>query len=178
MMRMLGNKKNVKIMSVFIAAIFILGIAGLAYMQMNTPTMAAPSSNIGVVDTNKVVMADSTVVQNAQKTMESYNQELKQQFDQQSANMDDQQKQQLYMQYSQKMQAKQAELQQSIGNQVQESTKSVAEAKGLSIVLNKDYVLYGGMDITDQVSKKFSELAKSAAPTGAATDTSATTDKK
>ena len=138
--------------------------------------MAAPSSNIGVVDTNKVVMADSTVVQNAQKVMEAFNNDLKQQFDKQSANMDDQQKQQLFAQFSQQMQAKQAELQQSIGKQVQDSTKAVAEAKGLSIVLNKDYVLYGGMDITDQVSKKFAEVAKSADST-ATKDTTATEKK-
>lgn len=42
MMRMMNNKANVKIFSIVIAAIFIVGIGALAYTQM-----ASPSSNSG-----------------------------------------------------------------------------------------------------------------------------------
>ena len=38
MMRMMNNKANVKIFSIVIAAIFIIGIGALAYTQMATPT--------------------------------------------------------------------------------------------------------------------------------------------
>ena len=41
-----------------------------------------------------------------------------------------------------------------------EVAKSVGDAKGLSVVLPKDAVLYGGVDITDQVLKKLAADAK------------------
>ena len=41
MMRMMNNKKNVKIFSIVIAAIFIIGIGALAYTQMATPGTSA-----------------------------------------------------------------------------------------------------------------------------------------
>ena len=54
MMRMMNNKKNVKIFSIVIAAIFIIGIGALAYTQMATPGTSA-ASNVGVIDMPAVV---------------------------------------------------------------------------------------------------------------------------
>ena len=53
MMRMMNNKANVKIFSIVIAAIFIIGIGALAYTQMATPTGSSGNSTIGVIDYNK-----------------------------------------------------------------------------------------------------------------------------
>ena len=41
-----------------------------------------------------------------------------------------------------------------------EAAKAVGDAKGLSVVMTKDTVLYGGVDITDQVLKKLATDAK------------------
>ena len=41
-----------------------------------------------------------------------------------------------------------------------EDAKAVGDAKGLSVVMTKDTVLYGGVDITDQVLKKLATDAK------------------
>ncbi|ETJ41823.1 Gram-positive signal peptide protein, YSIRK family, partial [human gut metagenome] len=49
MMRWMNNKANVKIFSIVIAAIFIIGIGALAYTQMATPTGSSGNSTIGVV---------------------------------------------------------------------------------------------------------------------------------
>ena len=38
-----------------------------------------------------------------------------------------------------------------------EASKTVADGKGLSVVLSRESVLFGGTDITEQVSKKLSE---------------------
>ena len=59
MMSEMGKKKNVKIFSAVIAAIFVLSVAGIAVMQMGNPVSAAPSSNIGVVDMSKVITPDN-----------------------------------------------------------------------------------------------------------------------
>ena len=40
------------------------------------------------------------------------------------------------------------------------AAKAVGDAKGLSVVMTKDTVLYGGVDITDQVLKKLANDAK------------------
>ena len=50
MMSEIGKKRNIKIFSAVIAAIFVFSVAGLAIMQTGNPVNAAPSSNIGVVD--------------------------------------------------------------------------------------------------------------------------------
>ena len=39
----------------------------------------------------------------------------------------------------------------------EDAVKAIAEAKGLSVVLNKDTVVYGGTDITQDVIKKLSK---------------------
>ena len=44
--------------------------------------------------------------------------------------------------------------------QVMEAAKAVGDGKGLSVVMSKDTVLYGGVDITDQVLKKLASDAK------------------
>ncbi len=162
MMRALNNKKNVRIFSIVLAAVFVFGVAGIAYMQMSSPSMASSTSSIGVVDPSKVISSDSAVVTNARQELQTYSQTLQKEFETKSANMDDAQKQQLFMEYQQKMQAKQTELQGSMEKQVQDATKSIADAKGLSIVLNKNVVLYGGEDITDQVAKKFTATTETA----------------
>lgn len=52
------------------------------------------------------------------------------------------------------------EIQKKIQDQVGEASKAVADAKGLSIVMDKRTVLYGGVDITDQVQKKLNSGAE------------------
>ena len=160
MMRLLANKKNVKVVSIVVSTIFVLGIAGLAYMQMETPAMASPNSQVGVVDTTKILTPESEVAKSLSDEMNAYIKESQTKFEQVSANMDDAQKEKLFADYQQKIQNKQMELQKSLGDQVKEATKTIADAKGLTVVLSKDVVLYGGVDITDQVAKKFAEVVK------------------
>lgn len=158
MMRMLSNKKNVKIISVIISGIFVLGVAGLAFMQMSSPAMASPTSDIAVVDLAKAIPEKSPIMEKARKTMEASAKELQDQFEKESAGMDNQQKQKLFMSFQQKMQEKQMEVQKAMEKEVKESIKAVADGKNLPIVLNKEVVLYGGNDITELVAKKIANL--------------------
>lgn len=162
MMRLLANKKNVKIVSVVVAAVFVLGVAGLAFMQMNSTAMASPTSNIGVIDPTQVVTPDSAVIKKAQEEMQNYSKEMQAKFEKESANADDAQKQKLLIEAQQQMQNKQMEIQKNIEAEVRKATEAVAEGKGLSVVLNKEVVLYGGTDITPLVAKKFNELTNKA----------------
>ena len=61
MMRMMNNKANVKIFSIVIAAIFIIGIGALAYTQMAAPTGSSGNSTIGVIDTSRMMSQDNPI---------------------------------------------------------------------------------------------------------------------
>ena len=52
------------------------------------------------------------------------------------------------------------EIAKSVQDKAMEAAKAVGDAKGLSVVMTKDTVLYGGVDITDQVLKKLATDAK------------------
>lgn len=165
MMRLINNKKNVKIVSFLVALIFVLGVGALAYTQMATPSMAADTSNIGVVDTSRLLNGNSPIVAEATKQMDAYKQELNTQFQKESANMDDQQKAKLASEYQGKMQNKMMELQKGIQAKVSDAAKSVGDAKGLTVVMDKNSVLYGGVDITEQVQKKLESSSGNASDT-------------
>lgn len=157
MMRLINNQKNKKFVSLFVAVIFLLGIGAIAYTQMATPTIASDTdSNIGVIDTTKVLNAASPAVIAANKELDDYKKQLSDEFNTKSANMDDNQKAALASEYQGKVQDKMMEIQKKIQSQVSDASKAVADAKGLSIVMDKRTVLYGGVDITDQVQRKLS----------------------
>ena len=164
MMRLINNQKNKKYVSLFIAVIFLLGIGAIAYTQMATPSMASDSnSNIGVIDMNKLVTPTSAVGVAANKELTDYRKQLSDEFNTKSANMDDSQKAALASEHQGKLQNKMMEIQKNIHSQIGDAAKAVADAKGLSIVMDKQNVLYGGVDITDQVDKKLSSNSNTTA---------------
>ncbi|MDR3592289.1 MAG: OmpH family outer membrane protein [Negativicutes bacterium] len=147
------EKKQVKIVSVVIAAFFLLGIVGIALSQSGK-TYAAPTSNIGVVDF-QALMGQHPDTAAAQETMKAEFAQAQKDFDTKSATMtSDKEKQEYYMQLRQRLDARQQELGGAIQEKVKAAVKTVAEAKGLSVVVDKGAVIYGGQDITDEVTKK------------------------
>jgi len=157
MMRMMSNKKNVKITSLVIAVLFVLSVAGIAMMQMGNPANAAPSTTIGVVDMSKVFTADSPDIVNSQKAMQDASKATQDSFNEKSAKMSDEEKSKLFADMQKDLSAKQEEIQKGLKDKVDASVKSVAEAKGLTLVVDKRVVLYGGSDITDEVGKKLNQ---------------------
>lgn len=62
--------------------------------------------------------------------------------------------------YNSRLQAKAVELEEKITIDIQEAVKKVADAKGLSLVLSRAAVLFGGLDITDEVVNKLDRKAQ------------------
>lgn len=62
--------------------------------------------------------------------------------------------------YNSRLQAKAVELEEKMTLDIQDAVKKVAEAKGLSLVLSKAAVLFGGLDITDEVINKLDRKAQ------------------
>ena len=155
MMRMMNNKANVKIFSIVIAAIFIIGIGALAYTQMATPTGSSGSSTIGVIDTSRMMSQDNPIYISAAQEYMSYQSQLQQETQAKiDAAQDDATKQKLAEEARQNLAKKDQEIAKSVQDKAMEAAKAVGDAKGLSVVMTKDTVLYGGVDITDQVLKK------------------------
>ena len=154
MMRMMNNKANVKIFSIVIAAIFIVGIGALAYTQMASPSSNSGTSTIGVIDTSRMLSQDNPIYISAAQEYMSYQSQLQQETQAKiDAAQDDATKQKIAEEARQNLAKKDQEI-------AMEAAKAVGDAKGLSVVMTKDTVLYGGVDITDQVLKKLATDAK------------------
>lgn len=151
------EKKQVKIASVLIALVFIGSVVALALTQSGSGiASAASSSNVGVIDYREV-MSKHPDVNTLNTQMQQAVADAQKEFQEKSANMSDQEKSDYYQQTQQRLQQKQQELFDPIQKSVEESVKSVAETKGLTVVLDKSSVVYGGQDITQDVEKKISK---------------------
>ena len=150
---MFRNKKNVKTVALAIAAAFLFGVAGLAVSQTTHVASAAPASSVGVVNYQMVVQQHPDLAK-VQTTMQSESEAAKKEFDAKAASLGDKEKQEYYMQLQQRLQLKNQELMVPLFSKVDAVIKEVADAKGLSVVVDKGAVIYGGQDITDDCVKK------------------------
>ena len=150
---MFRNKKNVKTVALAIAAAFLFGVAGLAVTQTTHVASAAPASNVGVVNYQMVVQQHPDLAK-VQTTMQAESEAAKKEFDAKAASLGDKEKQEYYMQLQQRLQLKNQELMVPVFSKVDAVIKEVADAKGLSVVVDKGAVIYGGQDITDDCVKK------------------------
>lgn len=148
------GKKQVKVVSLTVAVLFMLGVVGLALVQSGTTSAAAAksSSNIGVVN-NQLLVSQHPDMAKAQEAMQAEVESARKDFETKSASMNDKEKQDYYAQVQQRLSLKQQELINPVLDKVQAAIKTVADAKGLSVVMDKSNVVYGGVDITDEVGK-------------------------
>ena len=150
---MFRNKKNVKTVALAIAAAFLFGVAGLAVSQTTHVASAAPASSVGVVNYQMVVQQHPDLAK-VQTTMQAESEAAKKEFDAKAASLGKKEKQEYYMQLQQRLQLKNQELMVPLFSKVDAVIKEVADAKGLSVVVDKGAVIYGGQDITDDCVKK------------------------
>ena len=147
------EKKQVKIVSILIAVVFIGSVVALALTQSGGVASAAASDKIGVVSSQEL-LPNHPGFQNARSQFEAAVTEIQKDFETKSAGMSDQEKQDYYVQCQQRAQQKERELMDPLVNNIRETIQKVAEAKGLTIVIDKTAVLYGGQDITQDVVAK------------------------
>lgn len=151
------EKKHVKIFSVAIAAVFIGSIIALALTQLSGMGLAsAASTSVGVIDYRQVMSA-SPELQDANSAMQLAVEEAKRDFEEKSASMNDDEKAAYYQETQDKLQKRQQELFEPIQKKINSEVKTVAETKGLSVVLDKGTVVYGGQDITQDVMRRLAK---------------------
>lgn len=162
MMQHLRNPKNVKLVSLFIAAIFVLGCFALSVTQSGFSKMAsaaASESAIGVVN-YQMLVTQSPDLAKVREAMQAEVENAKKDFDEKSATMNEQEKQRYYQQIQERLANKEKELMDPLMKNIEAAIKKVADKKGLSVVVEKNNVIYGGVDITDEVTKSMQSAKK------------------
>ncbi len=155
MMQKLRNPKNVKLVSLFVAAIFVLGCFALSVTQSGfgkVASVAASESAIGVVN-YQMLVAQSPDLQSVRAAMKTEIDSAQKDFDEKSKTMNDSEKQRYYVQLQERVANKEKELMEPVLKKVEENIKKVADKKGLAVVVDKSTVIFGGVDITDEVAK-------------------------
>lgn len=153
MMQHLRNPKNVKLVSLFVAAIFVLGCFALTLSQSGfggTASAAAKESAIGVVNYQSLV-AQSPELANVRTAMQNEIAIAQKDFDEKSKTMNDAEKQRYYKQLQERIGNKEKELMDPVLKNIELNIQKIADKKGLSVVVHKDTVVFGGVDITDEV---------------------------
>ena len=152
----LANKKNVKVISLVIAAVFILGLFVLGYSQSGLERSVAgnPSeSAIGKVDFNNLVQG-APGLSDARKTLQETATASQKEFEEKSKGMNDADKAKLQNDYRSKLKDKESELIKPITESINKAIAAVGQTKGLAVVVDKNAVVYGGLDITQDVAKQ------------------------
>ncbi len=143
-------------MSLTVAMFFMLGVVGIALSQSGKSSVASAassSSNIGVVNYQLLVQQHPDMPK-AQETMQAAVEEARNDFEAKAATMNDKEIQDYSTQLQQGLKVKEQAIFDELIKKVEATIKTVADAKGLSIVMDKNNVVYGGQDITDEVGKK------------------------
>ena len=165
-MEKLRNPKNVKTISLIVAAIFVIGCFTLAMSAggfgSGIASAASSESAIGVVN-YQVLISQSPKLEEVNAELEKARGDARREFDSKSQNMNDQEKESYYRQLQQRLEVKFQELDEMIRKDIDEAIKKVADKKGLKVVVEKSTVVYGGTDITDEVAKALQSAAKNAA---------------
>ena len=153
MMQHLRNPKNVKLVSLFVAAIFVLGCFALTLTQSGfggTASAAAKESAIGVVN-YQMLVSQSPELANVRTAMQNEIVTAQKDFDEKSKTMNDAEKQRYYKQLQERIGNKEKELMDPVLKNIELQIQKIADKKGLSVVVHKDTVVFGGVDITDEV---------------------------
>ena len=144
------EKKQVKFVSILIAVIFIGSVVAIALTQTGNIASVASSSNVGVVEYDQI-MVQHPDMKTLDEQLKTAIADIKKEFDEKSASMNDQEKQDYYIQCQERIFQRREELLAPVMQSIDAAIKAVADKRGLSVVLAKAAVIYGGQDITQEV---------------------------
>lgn len=148
------EKKQIKIISIIIAVLFVISIVGIGVAQYRASlSQNGNNSNVGKINMQQVIVQSPDY----QTALEKYNQfakETQEKVQAELPKLNQAEQQELMIKMQTEAQAKEKELIEPIVENVNKTVQQVAEKKGLSVVVNVNDVLYGGTDITEDVLKE------------------------
>ena len=141
--------------SLFVAAIFVLGCFALSVTQSGFGKVASAASSesaIGVVN-YQMLVAQSPDLASVNEAMNKEIKAAQDEFNEKSKTMNEAEKRRYYTQTQERLANKQKELMDPVLKKIEAAIKKVADKKGLAVVVEKSTVVFGGVDITDEVAK-------------------------
>jgi outer membrane protein len=147
------RRVNARTLGIGVAVIVVLAAAG--YIVAQTGPVVGQSLTIGYVDMARALDAHPGKA-SAEASLRDYAQAQIADAQQRMKSMTAGQRQDLQRQVDQGIFKKRAELLGGLDKDIRAAVQKVAKAQSVSIVLRRDVVLYGGVDLTDQVIKTIS----------------------
>ena len=133
-------------------AVGIVIVAALAIVVARSGPALGQSLTIGYVDMVRAVDAHPRKA-SAESALKDYAQSQIADVQQRAKGASASQQEEMRRQLNQQLLKKRQELIGGLEKDIRAAVEKVAKAQGVSIVLNREVVLYGGVDLTDQVVK-------------------------
>jgi outer membrane protein len=147
-----AKKKNVKVVSLAIAAIFVIGAFAIAVKGAGLTGSAGDANNsaIGKVNYNALVAA-APGMDEVRTKLQQVSEDGKKEYEEKSKDMSDEDKQKLYTDIQKRIMNEQEAAIEPLKKQVDDAIVSVSKTKGLAVVVSDKTVVYGGTDVTQDV---------------------------
>ncbi|MCH3950524.1 MAG: OmpH family outer membrane protein [Acidaminococcus sp.] len=147
-----AKKKNVKVVSLAIAAIFVIGAFAIAVRGAALTGSAGDANNSAIGKINySAALAGAPGMDEARTKIQQAGEDGRKEYEEKSKDMSDADKQQLYTDIQKKILDTQEEAIAPLKKQVDEAIVSVSKTKGLIVVVSDKAVVYGGTDVTQDV---------------------------
>lgn len=136
---------------VIIAAVWaVLGVCGLGNIAQ-----AAAASEIGIVDFSALLSSHPDTAA-AQQVVDAEMEAAKKDYEAKAPTLATEKEKQAYLlELDKRVKEKSLKVLGFIRDKVMAAIKEVADAKGLTVIVDKSSAIYGGEDITIEVGKKF-----------------------
>jgi outer membrane protein len=138
-----------------ITAAVIVIVAAIGFVVARSGPALGQSLTIGYVDMARAVEAHPRKT-SAEGALKDYAQTQIGDAQQRMKAMTPAQREEVQRQVNQQLLKKRQELIGGLEKDIRAAIEKIAKAQGISIVLNREAVLYGGVDLTDQVVKAIS----------------------
>lgn len=125
----------------------------MAILSISVLIGGCSDTKIGVVGVNKV-MTDSPKVQQFEEQFRTDAKTKMDQLEQEKANLSPEELQKRSMEISEEVEKTKRDLSSQLNESMDKALEEIAKEKKLSVVLYKNGVAQGGIDITDDVIKK------------------------
>ncbi len=144
-------QKRHKIIGLVAAMVVLVGVvAGITNWSISRADKVA---SVGYVDMARL-SKDFPDIKASRDVLEKETTKLQGEYDKASASLSKDEKVKLFQEYQTKLDAKKESMLAKAFEKVNQTISEVAKEQGLSMVLDKQVVLFGGKDITSEVLKK------------------------
>jgi outer membrane protein len=139
-----------QLMAVVVALFVCLGYSGAM-----APTMAYAADTIGYVDYSRVFSHHPDFA-SARAALSLEDEKAQKEFREKAPSLDDNGKRALNNQLTERMAKRERELFNPIEEKILKAVREVAKERGISVVLQRQMVIVGGVDLTNDVLKAVS----------------------